>query len=481
MPDEAGQATIRQAWTELWKLAPRFGSSAQETAFLRGYCRQFANQRRLALLLGIAATVAYLPWDHVYARDPEFDQVLRAVLLNRTLTALLIVPFLALAMRARFAQDERFATAVVTACVFVDFLFYCRGFLLVPYPYDYMYFFMGMCINVVFGFAMLQMRARPVLLQLGSCVLAAAVTFAWNWQLKADVLADHEARIYQWAALSFLSTLAMIGYIVANQFERTRRASFAQTEQLAGSNASLTSRRDDVDRLNQALRMAVERAERESAARTRVLAAASHDLRQPLHALSIYSAVLAADPVPQTLREVGAHIDQIARTLGALLHGAARPVAAVERPLRAGAPAGGAGRVAGIDLSSNTMRAAAAKGLRAAPRAGAAGLAWRHHGRLADCPQPAGQRHQVHGHRLGDHAARGAGGSVRCCRSRTPASGFRTKPSRASTRSSSRSATRAATAARASGWGWPSCTGWSSCPMAPSPCGRRRARAAASR
>ena len=321
MPDEAGQATIRQAWTELWKLAPRFGASAQETAFLRGYCRQFANQRRLALLLGFVATVAYLPWDHVYARDPEFDQVLRAVLLNRTLTALLIAPFLALAMRARFAQDERFATAVVSACVFVDFLFYCRGFLLVPYPYDYMYFFMGMCINVVFGFAMLQMRARPVLLQLGSCVLAAAVTFAWNWQLKADVLADHEARIYQWAALSFLSTLAMIGYIVANQFERTRRASFAQTEQLAGSNASLTSRRDDVDRLNQALRMAVERAERESAARTRVLAAASHDLRQPLHALSIYSAILAADPVPQTLREVGAHIDQIARTLGALLHG----------------------------------------------------------------------------------------------------------------------------------------------------------------
>ncbi|MES1265496.1 MAG: histidine kinase dimerization/phospho-acceptor domain-containing protein, partial [Variovorax sp.] len=253
--------------------------------------------------------------------DPEFGLVLRSVLVNRILTALLIVPFLALAMRPRFAQDERFATAVVTACVFVDFLCYCRGFLLAPYPYDYMYFFMGMCINVVFGFAVLQMRARPVLLQLGLCAMAAVVTFAWNWRLKAGQFEDHEARIYQWAALSFLATLTMIGYIVANLFERTRRASFAQTEQLAASNASLTSRREDVDRLNQALRMAVERAERESAARTRVLAAASHDLRQPLHALSIYSAVLAADPVPQTLREVGAHIDQIARTLGALLHG----------------------------------------------------------------------------------------------------------------------------------------------------------------
>jgi signal transduction histidine kinase len=37
----------------------------------------------------------------------------------------------------------------------------------------------------------------------------------------------------------------------------------------------------------------------------RVLAAASHDLRQPLHALSIYSAILAANPSAATLREVG--------------------------------------------------------------------------------------------------------------------------------------------------------------------------------
>jgi signal transduction histidine kinase len=54
-------------------------------------------------------------------------------------------------------------------------------------------------------------------------------------------------------------------------------------------------------------------------AKTRVLAAASHDLRQPLHALSIYSAVLAANPTPATLREVAHNIDQLVRSLGALL------------------------------------------------------------------------------------------------------------------------------------------------------------------
>lgn len=77
----------------------------------------------------------------------------------------------------------------------------------------------------------------------------------------------------------------------------------------------------DLERRNADVREAVERAEQAAQARSRVLAAASQDLRQPLHALSIYSAVLAADPSPATLREVGSNIDQIVRSLGALLHG----------------------------------------------------------------------------------------------------------------------------------------------------------------
>ena len=52
-----------------------------------------------------------------------------------------------------------------------------------------------------------------------------------------------------------------------------------------------------------------------------MLATASHDLRQPLHALSIYSAVLAAGAEPAQLREVSTNIDQIVRSLGSLLHG----------------------------------------------------------------------------------------------------------------------------------------------------------------
>ncbi len=53
--------------------------------------------------------------------------------------------------------------------------------------------------------------------------------------------------------------------------------------------------------------------------RSRMLAATSHDLRQPLQALSIYSAVLSARPGPQALEAVGRNIENIVRDVGDML------------------------------------------------------------------------------------------------------------------------------------------------------------------
>lgn len=77
----------------------------------------------------------------------------------------------------------------------------------------------------------------------------------------------------------------------------------------------------DLEQRNADVRAAMAQAEQSAQARARVLAAASHDLRQPLHALSVYSAVLAAHPAPDTLHEVSQNIDQIVRSLGSLLNG----------------------------------------------------------------------------------------------------------------------------------------------------------------
>jgi signal transduction histidine kinase len=77
----------------------------------------------------------------------------------------------------------------------------------------------------------------------------------------------------------------------------------------------------DLERRNADVRVAMGEAEQSALARARVLAAASHDLRQPLHALSVYSAVLASKPAPDLLSEVSQNIDQIVRALGNLLNG----------------------------------------------------------------------------------------------------------------------------------------------------------------
>jgi signal transduction histidine kinase/CheY-like chemotaxis protein len=77
----------------------------------------------------------------------------------------------------------------------------------------------------------------------------------------------------------------------------------------------------DLEQRNADVQSAMSQAEQSAQARARVLAAASHDLRQPLHALSVYSAVLAANPSPEALRELSGNIDIIVRSLGSLLNG----------------------------------------------------------------------------------------------------------------------------------------------------------------
>ncbi len=99
----------------------------------------------------------------------------------------------------------------------------------------------------------------------------------------------------------------------------------ADNEKMVFRSIAIRHERDrvvlELERSNAEVREAMAKAEQASQARARVLAAASHDLRQPLQALSVYSAILAANPTPQTLSEVGHDIDQIVRSLGSLLGG----------------------------------------------------------------------------------------------------------------------------------------------------------------
>ncbi len=67
--------------------------------------------------------------------------------------------------------------------------------------------------------------------------------------------------------------------------------------------------------LNRQLEAALERAEAASRAKTRFLAAASHDLRQPIHTLSLFGAALAMCPLDARTREISEHLNVALRGL----------------------------------------------------------------------------------------------------------------------------------------------------------------------
>lgn len=74
-----------------------------------------------------------------------------------------------------------------------------------------------------------------------------------------------------------------------------------------------------LERERQEVLLARDRAEEANRAKSQFLAAASHDLRQPLHALSLYSATLKLRASDGASREIAGHISEALAALAALL------------------------------------------------------------------------------------------------------------------------------------------------------------------
>ncbi|KQT11464.1 ATP-binding response regulator [Ramlibacter sp. Leaf400] len=69
--------------------------------------------------------------------------------------------------------------------------------------------------------------------------------------------------------------------------------------------------------LNRQLRSALDEAEAANRAKTRFLASASHDLRQPMHTLSLFGAALTMRPLDEPTRQIANHMDTALQALSA--------------------------------------------------------------------------------------------------------------------------------------------------------------------
>ncbi len=132
----------------------------------------------------------------------------------------------------------------------------------------------------------------------------ALLPLALLWGMEGDALS------VAIALLILLFGLIQVFFVRDN--ERVVRESFA----IRYENERLL---EALERERQEVSFARDRAEEANRAKSRFLAAASHDLRQPLHALSLFSATLTLRAVDDTAGEIASHINTALASLSTLV------------------------------------------------------------------------------------------------------------------------------------------------------------------
>ena len=156
-------------------------------------------------------------------------------------------------------------------------------------------------------------RMVQTILLLGSCAAAVAASMGHAILLGAFVGPVLLALSASWAGLSSswlddgLALLILVFGLILLDLARDSHRSFIQALQARVQQAQS----------NQQLRIALRQAEQAMQAKTRFLASASHDLRQPMHTLSLYGAALMRRPLDPLSAEIGRNLNLALQVLAA--------------------------------------------------------------------------------------------------------------------------------------------------------------------
>jgi signal transduction histidine kinase len=276
-------------------LPPPLFEPALEAEFRDESVRRWTTARNAAVALLALVWVSYFGWDYFHGyRNQDFRPALDWIFPLRGAGTLCIAAA-ALILRWRGTHYGAVMGAL-SACGCALYLLSLAMIEVAPFPYNYLFYYICLPMMLMFLFGLFRLPSRLVYTLTGFCLVAsfAFLMFSQTTETVAPKnLLDYMTKslsYYNLAAIIYLFSFSVIGCAVAVELERTARAAFTRERALSDRNARLETAQRETRAKTSALVKAKDElralAEQQNIAKSKFLADAAHDLRQPMQALT---------------------------------------------------------------------------------------------------------------------------------------------------------------------------------------------------
>jgi signal transduction histidine kinase len=268
---------------------------ALEAEFRAESLQRWTTARNAAVALLALVWVSYFGWDYFHGyRNQDFRPALDWIFPLRAAGTLCI----AAAALTLYLRGTRHGAVMgaLSACGCALYLLSLAMIAVAPFPYNYLFYYICLPMMLMFLFGLFRLPSRLVYALTLFCLVAsfAFLTFTQTTEAVAPKnLLDYMSKslsYYNLAALIYLFSFSVIGCAVAVELERTARAAFTRERALTDRNVRLETAQRETRAKTAALVKAKDElralAEQQNVAKSKFLADAAHDLRQPMQAMT---------------------------------------------------------------------------------------------------------------------------------------------------------------------------------------------------
>jgi signal transduction histidine kinase len=325
-PPRIYSASARDAgWSLIRNLSiPKaFPEASLEALFLEDHSRRFCAFRRASALLALTVWICFFWFDFYFGRqNMALAHVLMQIMLLRACGVVLLVCVGTLTLKASF-ETHAVSQRVILMGIYGCNLLLVLMVVATPSPFNYTWYFVGIFVVFFFQFGFFYLKSKVAL-------TAAVITFSSILVLQATNKILSPADFYM--GLFYLLNVVVIGHGVCVHAERVSRERFAAERALGVLNHELMSTNVELEQTNRDLLAAKKdqdtktnallalkeqqmlAAETASKDKSNFLAAATHDLRQPMHALNLFLQAAAEAIHRDNITEAARLIDESGRS-----------------------------------------------------------------------------------------------------------------------------------------------------------------------